>query len=102
VSAQHVNHPHVFSAQPADSVENRQVGLTRPILFQTLSTGYSNVRNDAASECVDEGCFADTGFPRYKNDVTLTCPGLLDPPSQPGQCFVPANESLSRNSDSRD
>ena len=100
VRAQHIDDLLVFPAQPTDSLENRQVSLTRPILFQTLSSSYPNARTDTAGECVDEGSFADTCFSRNKNDVTLSCQSLFDPASQPGQCFVAANESLSRTSSS--
>ena len=88
MSPQHIHNLHVFPAQPSDGFENRQVGLARPILFQTLSSRYANLGSDAACKCVDESSLADTRFSRNKNDVTFSCQGLLDPASQSRQCFV--------------
>jgi hypothetical protein len=64
----------LLSTQPADRVENGQVGLTRPVLFQALPSSNPNVsiRRNAPRKGIDQNRLADAGFTGNKCDLTLS------------------------------
>ena len=101
VSAKDINNLLSLSTQPPDGVQNRQVGLACPVLFQTLSSTDPNVsiRSDALGERIDQSGFADAGFSGNKYDLTLSAKHLLEPPLHLRQDSVAPNDSLSGISD---
>jgi hypothetical protein len=85
VSAQHIDDLTVLSAQTPNSFQNRQGRLTRPVLFQTLASTYSNasIRRYALGERIDQGGFADPRFSFNKNYLTGSAKHPLKPASHP-------------------
>ena len=96
MSAQHIDYLPLFPAQLPDSFKNRQVSLTRPVVFQTLPSTYPNasIRSDAPRERVNQSGLADASFTRNKYDLPFSSEHLLQPASHPRQGFITPNDSL--------
>ena len=70
----HIDNLLLLSTQPPNRFQNRQVCLTGPVLFQTLSSTYPNaaIRSDASRERVDQRGLADARFACNKYDLTFS------------------------------
>ncbi|HQR38650.1 MAG TPA: hypothetical protein PLF26_09630 [Blastocatellia bacterium] len=79
--AQDIEDLRVVAAQPSDGLQKRQVGFTRPILFQTLTPSDPNaeVGNDAACERVDKRGLANAGLARDEDDLALSTEHPIEP-----------------------
>jgi hypothetical protein len=85
MSAHHIHNLPLLSTQPPDSFQNGQVSLTRPVLFQTLTSAYADapIGSDAPRERVNQGRLADARFSCHKYDLPFSSKGLLKPRLQP-------------------
>jgi hypothetical protein len=74
MSTKDIDYLLLLSTQPTDRVENGQIGLTRPVLFQTLPSSNPNVpiRRNGLGEGIDQGRLADAGFTGDKSDLPFS------------------------------
>jgi hypothetical protein len=96
VGAKEIDNFRVLPTQAPDSFEDRQVGLPRTVLFETLSSRCTDrpIDSDTPRELIYQRSLADTGFSSNKQDLPFSRKHLIETGSYPGQGFVPAHHSL--------
>jgi hypothetical protein len=84
--------------EPAEGLEQRQVGLARAMVLDTLSAPDPQVLrpHDLRKKGVEEGGLADPGLPRDKHHLAFTPARALQGPVQLRQVLLPAYEAGGR------
>src|ERR1044072_2039033 len=96
MTAEYINDLLMLATQPSNSLEDRQVSFTGPVLFQTLTASYPNVLIglDRSREGVNQSSFANACFSSNKDDLTFTRKHLFKRASHPRQHVLASDELL--------
>src|SRR5262245_2932091 len=94
--AKYIDNPPLLSTQSANGLENRQISLTRPVMFQTLPAANPNtpIRSDAPCERVDQSGLADTRLSCNKYDLAFPLEHLFEPAPHPRDCFAATHNAV--------
>ena len=93
--AEHVHHARILAAQLPNRLQDRQVRLALPVLFQTLpeTDPHAGVGSNTPREGFEQRGLADAGLPRHEHHLALASTRLLQPAVHSRQRMLPPDDA---------